>query len=67
MQIVLALSECHNWKTGKILHWDIKPGNIFLDSNNNVKLGDFGLSWVMGTESQYAYTNVGTPYYMSPE
>lgn len=66
-QIVLALHECHGRKTGKILHRDIKPGNLFLDANNNVKLGDFGLSRIMGKESLYAYTNVGTPYYMSPE
>jgi serine/threonine protein kinase len=50
-----------------VLHRDIKPGNLFLDSNNNIKLGDFGLSRIMGKESIYAYTNVGTPYYMSPE
>lgn len=66
-QIVLALFECHCRKTGKILHRDIKPGNLFLDASNNIKLGDFGLSRIMGKESQYAYTNVGTPYYMSPE
>jgi serine/threonine protein kinase len=30
-------------------------------------LGDFGLSRIMGDESIFAYTNVGTPYYMSPE
>ncbi|MFO0003076.1 MAG: protein kinase domain-containing protein, partial [bacterium] len=30
-------------------------------------LGDFGLSRVMGDESIFAYTHVGTPYYMSPE
>ena len=49
------------------MHRDIKPGNLFLDADNNVKLGDFGLSRIMGTGSLYAYTNVGTPYYMSPE
>ena len=49
------------------MHRDLKPGNIFLDANYNVKLGDFGLSRVMGTESVFAYTHVGTPYYMSPE
>jgi serine/threonine protein kinase len=49
------------------MHRDIKPGNIFLDRDQNVKLGDFGLSRVMGQESHYAYTHVGTPYYMSPE
>jgi NIMA (never in mitosis gene a)-related kinase 2 len=66
-QIVLALHECHGRKEGKILHRDIKPGNLFLDVKNNVKLGDFGLARLMGKESIYAYTNVGTPYYMSPE
>lgn len=63
-QIVYALHHCHQ---KKILHRDLKPGNVFLDKNKNVKLGDFGLSRIMGEESVYAYTHVGTPYYMSPE
>jgi serine/threonine protein kinase len=67
VQVMLALYECHKRKEGKILHRDIKPGNIFLDSNKNVKLGDFGLSRMMAKESMYAHSNVGTPYYMSPE
>lgn len=68
MQIILALRECHeNKECGKILHRDIKPGNVFFDSSNNVKLGDFGLSRILSDESVYAQTNVGTPYYMSPE
>jgi len=62
-----ALGSCHNRKEGKILHRDLKPGNIFLDKNQNVKLGDFGLSRVMNQDSVFAYTHVGTPYYMSPE
>ena len=66
-QVLLALQVCHRREEGKILHRDLKPGNIFLDSDYNVKLGDFGLSRIMGDESVYAYTHVGTPYYMSPE
>lgn len=66
-QIALALYQCHKRKEGMILHRDLKPGNIFLDGGNNVKLGDFGLSRVLSKESVYATTNVGTPYYMSPE
>lgn len=49
MQIMQALQHCHFRKEGRILHRDIKPGNIFLDGQNNVKLGDFGLSKMMGT------------------
>lgn len=45
----------------------MKPGNIFLDGNHDVKLGDFGLARVMNSDSFYAQTHVGTPYYMSPE
>lgn len=66
-QIVQALHACHTRPEGKILHRDIKPGNIFLDGRGNVKLGDFGLSRIMGKDSVYATTHVGTPYYMSPE
>eukprot|EP00742_Colponemidia_sp_Colp-10_P011693 GILJ01013030.1.p1 GENE.GILJ01013030.1~~GILJ01013030.1.p1 ORF type:complete len:564 (-),score=86.56 GILJ01013030.1:207-1850(-) len=66
-QVVLALHECHRRADGKIFHRDLKPGNVFLDGQQNVKLGDFGLARVMSKESQFAYTHVGTPYYMSPE
>lgn len=67
MQVLLALQACHHREAGKILHRDIKPGNVLLDSNMNVKLGDFGLSRILGENSIYAETSVGTPYYMSPE
>ena len=66
-QVVSALYACHTNKSGKILHRDIKPSNVFLDNNNNVKLGDFGLSLQLNKEINFAYSNVGTPYYMSPE
>ncbi|KAK9468807.1 kinase-like domain-containing protein [Lipomyces arxii] len=50
-----------------ILHRDIKPENIFLNAENSVKLGDFGLSKMLDPEHSLATTYVGTPYYMSPE
>ena len=38
-----------------------------MDAENNVKLGDFGLSRVLSNSNSFAISNVGTPYYMSPE
>lgn len=58
---------CHNKLKKPILHRDIKPANVFIKDVCTVKLGDFGLSKILTNESMYAYTNVGTPYYMSPE
>ena len=66
-QVVSALYACHTHKEGKILHRDIKPSNIFIDQENNVKLGDFGLSRVLNKDISFAVSRVGTPYYMSPE
>ena len=66
VQMILGLFECHH-RPGKILHRDLKPGNVFIDAQSNVKLGDFGLSRIMSDQSVFAYTHVGTPYYMSPE
>ena len=69
-QVVLALKECHRRKdkgvTCPVLHRDIKPGNIMLDSKGRVKVGDFGLAKQLASQSKYAYTHVGTPFYMSP-
>eukprot|EP00164_Ancoracysta_twista_P027733 GFYU01054806.1.p1 GENE.GFYU01054806.1~~GFYU01054806.1.p1 ORF type:complete len:429 (+),score=165.12 GFYU01054806.1:78-1364(+) len=76
-QCLLALNECHNYtyhnpdgegqgKNSRIVHRDLKPSNVFLDSNNNIKIGDFGLARILGNGS-LARTNVGTPFYMSPE
>lgn len=72
-QLTLALSACHHHTCEKdgtvqpILHRDVKPGNVFLDRFQNVKIGDFGLAKQLNSKSTFAYTNVGTPYYMSPE
>lgn len=54
----------------RILHRDLKPGNVFLvkrGGSYSVKLGDFGLAKSLDESSVFAQSHVGTPYYMSPE
>lgn len=49
----------------KICHRDIKSANIFVNSKNQMKLGDFNVSKV--AKRGMLYTQTGTPYYASPE
>jgi serine/threonine protein kinase/cytochrome c-type biogenesis protein CcmH/NrfG len=53
----------------KILHRDIKPGNILLDGKGEPHLTDFGLARLAETESTVTRTLevLGTPSYMAPE
>lgn len=46
------------------LHRDLKPTNIFFDSDRNIKMGDFGLAATVGFGRS---TTVGTPFYLAPE
>ncbi|KAJ8280650.1 hypothetical protein GJAV_G00057340 [Gymnothorax javanicus] len=50
-----------------VLHRDLKSKNIFLTGNGTVKLGDFGSACALNSSKAYAYSYVGTPYYVSPE
>ncbi|VDN08266.1 unnamed protein product [Thelazia callipaeda] len=63
-QIVEACQYLHE---NKIIHRDLKLGNLFLNEDMEVKVGDFGLATVVEVDGERKKTLCGTPNYIAPE
>lgn len=60
-QLLWGLSYLHH---ERMMHRDVKPGNILLNSHGYVKLSDFG---IVASQTSLHTTVVGTIRYMAPE
>lgn len=74
-EIAMGMAMLHD---GKIIHMDLKPGNIFLTENTQAMVGDFGLATEVNVQMGVANTldsmmtgfvnfKGGTLYYLPPE
>lgn len=64
-QLTSAIAHAHE---NQIIHRDIKPQNILIDEDGNVKITDFGIATTL-SETSFTKTNsvLGTVHYISPE
>ncbi|XP_068143308.1 LOW QUALITY PROTEIN: serine/threonine-protein kinase polo [Drosophila tropicalis] len=63
-QIIQGVKYLHD---NRIIHRDLKLGNLFLDDMLHVKIGDFGLATRIEYEGERKKTLCGTPNYIAPE
>ena len=63
-QVAQALSVAH---AGGIIHRDIKPQNIMIQPDGNIKVMDFGIARAGDAGLSQTATVLGTAHYVSPE
>ena len=64
VQMVSALKYLH---AHKVIHRDLKLGNLFINDKMEIKIGDFGLATKLEFEGDRKRTIWGTPNYIAPE
>lgn len=63
-ELISALRYLHH---RRVIHRDLKLGNLFLDAEGHLKVGDFGLAAQLTHDGEKKRTICGTPNYIAPE
>lgn len=63
-QTILGCQYLHR---NRVIHRDLKLGNLFLNDDMEVKIGDFGLATKIEFDGERKKTLCGTPNYIAPE
>lgn len=63
-QLLQAVRYMHDIN---VIHRDLKLGNLFLDKNTHIKVGDLGLATRVEDKDEKRKTICGTPNYIAPE
>lgn len=63
-QLLQGIAYCHSHR---VLHRDLKPQNLLIDCNGNIKLADFGLARAFGLPVRSFTHEVVTLWYRAPE
>lgn len=63
-QLLSGIRYCHSHR---VLHRDLKPQNLLIDKDGNLKIGDFGLARAFGVPLRTYTHEVVTLWYRSPE
>ncbi|KXT17195.1 hypothetical protein AC579_344 [Pseudocercospora musae] len=63
-QLLSGIKYCHSHR---VLHRDLKPQNLLIDKEGNLKIGDFGLARAFGVPLRTYTHEVVTLWYRAPE
>ena len=63
-QLIKACQYIHK---SRVIHRDLKLGNLFLTDRMQLKVGDFGLAAKLAYDGEKRRTVCGTPNYIAPE